>query len=1005
MAKKKKRNHQPANLGVLAILCVAILAVTYLAQSLIPSQEGTRAAAAGDSTRSGVVISELMSANASAIADDKGKYSDWFEITNTGSKAVDLTGWTVALSSKPTSPFTFSEKVIQPGEVLLIYASGSAQTRAGYVYHAPFKLPASGGVTLVLGDSAGQTVDSVELPTLQKNESYVRGTGGSWETAFQYTPGLSNTEANYQLLMASRGAVDDPVELSEIMTKNASYVVNEYGEYVDWIELHNTSDKAVSLAGYSLSDSSAKLNKWTFPAGAEIPAKGYLVVYADGKGTSSAGRYHLSFKLSHGGEDVYLSNPDGAIVDHVTVGVLSSDQVCARVYGEWTDTFVPTPGYPNDEVGAAQADNDFRSTNTFGLYISELMTSTNETAVSDGSYDWVELYNSTNAPIDLTGFGLSDKSSNPRRWQFPSGASIGAGQYMVVFLSGLNERVKSNYHTSFKASVDGGYTFTLCDPQGSIIDRLSVPEQMQNVSYGRLPGWNGLGFFTVPTAGSSNSSSYFDGRCARPTFSVEGGLFDAGDTVTITLSAARGAAIYYTTDCTDPNTGSNLYTGPITVSSNTIIRAMAVKSGMLDSLVNTQSYFFGLTHTMRVVSLVSDPANLFDYYTGMYEKGPNATSEHPYGHMNYGANFWMDWEKPANVEIFGLNGEVILSDPCGIKLHGQYSRAEAQKAFKVIARKKYGTDLFHASLFSQRPYTEYQSFLLRASGQDSDKTRMRDSVLTDLAEGTGVMYQATELCVVYINGQYWGQYNMRERINTYSICQWEGWDVSIRDQLDLVKANRNAMQGSNKDFETIIAWIKEHGLQSQENLDYVDQYIDIDNYLNYIAVEMFIANPDLLNVKRYKCDETDGRWRWVLFDVDWAFIHNSNSISRWLNPKGMGTDLKTDNTLFVELMKSPIIQDRFLTLMGQLMATNFSTEHVLSLIDARYEALLPEMPAHQERWGLTMAKWESEMKILRDYAQSRPGLLLGYFQEHYKFSADEMEHYFGEAMEKAGYTP
>ena len=87
------------------------------------------------------------------------------------------------------------------------------------------------------------------------------------------------------------------------------------------------------------------------------------------------------------------------------------------------------------------------------------------------------------------------------------------------------------------------------------------------------------------------------------------------------------------------------------------------------------------------------------------------------------------------------------------------------------------------------------------------------------------------------------------------------------------------------------------------------------------------------------------------------------------------------------------------------MATNFSTEHVLSLIDARYEALLPEMPAHQERWGLTMAKWESEMKILRDYAQSRPGLLLGYFQEHYKFSADEMEHYFGEAMEKAGYTP
>ena len=110
-------------------------------------------------------------------------------------------------------------------------------------------------------------------------------------------------------------------------------------------------------------------------------------------------------------------------------------------------------------------------------------------------------------------------------------------------------------------------------------------------------------------------------------------------------------------------------------------------------------------------------------------------------------------------------------------------------------------------------------------------------------------------------------------------------------------------------------------------------------------------------------------------------------------------------TLGLMLMKSKVIEDKFITMMGEYLADRFSTEHVLELIEERYQALLPEMPAHQTRWGLTMEKWEKEMEALREYARTRPGLLIGYFQSHYKFSAEEMEHYFGAAMEKAGYTP
>src|SRR5699024_4088551 len=126
--------------------------------------------------------------------------------------------------------------------------------------------------------------------------------------------------------------------------------------------------------------------------------------------------------------------------------------------------------------------------------------------------------------------------------------------------------------------------------------------------------------------------------------------------------------------------------------------------------------------------------------------------------------------------MFALDGSTVISQGCGIKLHGQYSRAEEQKAFKVIARSQYGDNRFRASLFPNRDYTEYQSFLLRASGQDTAQTFMRDSIITsfaaDLDEGH-VMYQDTALCVVYLNGEYWGCYNMRERVNTISIAQWE----------------------------------------------------------------------------------------------------------------------------------------------------------------------------------------------------------------------------------------
>ena len=169
------------------------------------------------------------------------------------------------------------------------------------------------------------------------------------------------------------------------------------------------------------------------------------------------------------------------------------------------------------------------------------------------------------------------------------------------------------------------------------------------------------------------------------------------------------------------------------------MRAVAVRDGYMDSFIRSATYLYGVSHTMPVISIVTDPDNLFDYNTGIMEMGPNAEEEFPYGSRNTGANFWMDWEYMAGFEYFDVDGQQVLQQNIGIALVGQYSRAEDQKAIGLYARPRYGTATFDFNPFPDLNFSQYHALVVRASGQDGKYTRLRDAVLTSLAEGTGVM--------------------------------------------------------------------------------------------------------------------------------------------------------------------------------------------------------------------------------------------------------------------------
>ncbi len=955
-----------------------------------------------------VSFSEVMAANVSAVQDDRGDYSDWFEISNDGERAIDLTGWMVLRGTEGLDLFAFGSQMIGPDEHIVVFASGRSQNTPGYVYHAPFGLTAS-GETLTLVDSEGQVVDTIETPALSRNQAYAF-MDGAWQITTQYTPGLPNTAESYAELLAGEGLAENGgVTISEVMIKNRAAIADDHGRYSDYIELHNASSRAVSLKGFMLSDDDAAPDKFVFPD-VSIPADGYLLVFASGA-EQREGQLHAGFSLSKG-EGVYLSDAGSRMLSSTTPATDGADQAWSLTKNGWTALYPPTPGCPNDESGLAVVDQAVTGANRSSLYISEIMASTNDTSLSSNSYDWIEIYNAAQGTLDLSGWGLSDSAGRPRKWQFPAGSSIGPGEYMLVFCSGRDTKSGSNYHTSFALAAEGGYSVLLSDPNGTVVDRMAVDRQYTNISYGRSYGVSGLRYFLEPTPGAANNTYGYTGRAQEAVCSEPGGLYDAGESLTVTLSAPQGSTIYYTTDCTEPDNSSTPYTSPIAITDNTILRTRVYSASEIPSVVSTHSYFFGLNHTMRVVSLVTEPDSLWDFYEGIYVKGPNAWSEKPYGANNQGANFWMDWEKPANVEVFTADGETLLSQGCGLKLQGQYSRAEEQKAFKLIARSAYSADnRFHARLFSQRPYTEYQSFILRASGQDSGRTRVRDVVQTSLAENTRVMYQAAEMCVVYLNGEYWGHYNMRERINKYSIAQWEGWTSDPND-IDLVKANRNVMQGSNDTFEALLNWIKKEGGATARSkketltqadydaiLEHISSVVDVDNYIDYVIIQAYTGNTDLLNVKRYRSANEDGLWRWILFDMDWGFHYlDTNQVRRWLDPEGAGSGKKTDNTLFVELMKNPAIQDRYLRRFNELFVSSFNSEAVMAKLDKLYAQLEPEIDQHLRRWNVSRRVFDSEWAELRDLVVRRPRYVMNYIQETFTLSDAQMQDYFGDSL-------
>ena len=293
-----------------------------------------------------VRLNEVMTANSRTVISSDGISADWAEIINAGSSAVNLKGYSLAKTGNGAA-FTFPDCTLQPGQCALVFCDGLQQLQHDDgSFHAPFRLSADGD-SLMLFNPSGTAIDIVNIPALGTDVSYIRAAATEWRTTSAATPGLENTQANFESRMTV--SVSDVIEITEVMASNASYAPDFSGEFSDYIELHNTSGSDVDLKGYCLSDDVLNPMRWRFPD-VTLPAGQYLLVYASGKNTRQDGELHTNFRLRSENEKAVLANPAGQIIQIVDYGILKSDQAYSRLSGgDFTTALIPSPGAPNPQ--------------------------------------------------------------------------------------------------------------------------------------------------------------------------------------------------------------------------------------------------------------------------------------------------------------------------------------------------------------------------------------------------------------------------------------------------------------------------------------------------------------------------------------------------------------------------------------------------------------------------------------------------------------------------------
>ena len=816
------------------------------------------------------------------------------------------------------------------------------------------------------------------------------------------------------------GASPRAIFINEASSSNATFE-DEDGDSPDWFELHNSASTAIDLTGWSITDDILEPAKWVFPQ-IELAAGAYLRVWASDKDKASAETYKTL--VNRGDNFRYLLPQATPSSDWTNLNFNDSNWQQGSSgfgYGDGDDATLVPVGTASIYVRILFTINDLKLIDNLlldmdfddgfiahinGVEIArsnmlEATPSFNSTAIVDREAtiyqsgqptrfainDFQAVLNSGQNVLSIQVHNISSGSSDLSLIPYLSALYRGSttdGESPPDILSFQD----ASLHTNFKISSEGE-SLTLFDSSGNQVDQLNVTGLTSDKSIGRSAQDDSLVYFEAPSPGSENNSEDFTGiTLSEIVFSHNGGEFN-GQSISLS-GASRDEQIRYTLDATVPNPQSPLYSSAISIDGNTVVRAKVFQDGYIPSRTASRTYITSNTHSLPIVTLVAEPDTLFDEQQGIYVYGPEENYEDalPF----FGANFWQDWEQDVHFSFYEPTGELGIALDAGIKIFGAWSRANNQRSLSIFARSRYGFGKLKYPLFPELDYDSFESIVLRNAGNDWTASNMRDVMATSLMDGSGLEAQAYRPAVVYLNGEYWGFYNIREKVNEHFLDDKIDVDKS---EINLLVANGEVSEGSNVSYNELINFVRDNSLAVQDNFDYVANQVDIDNLITYLVAQIYFDNWDWPgnNIKFWNSPST--KWRWILYDTDFAFgawndvAYDKDTLSFALEENGPGwPNPPWSNLLFRKLMENTQFRHQFINQFADEFNGRFKAASVTQHINAIANSMEPEMERHFQRWGdgKTVDVWQSAVSALRNFGNNRLSPLKGYIRNYFGIS-------------------
>ncbi|MEI6748478.1 MAG: CotH kinase family protein [Bacteroidota bacterium] len=762
------------------------------------------------------------------------------------------------------------------------------------------------------------------------------------------------------------------VVINEGSNRNYSSIADEDGDYPDWVELYNAGPDTVSLFNYSISDKSDNPAKWVFPntklspgqfktifcSGKDrAPISGFLNVINTGTFTPVVGWNTHSFSTPF-----YWDGISNILVN--TCSYNSNGYTSNSVFNQTSTPFLSTVFTFQDgssascfqSYGTAVYQRPNMKLNGFIIGTGTVQNSPTDYPAPYGNWYWSAKNQMLIRASELTDAGLTAGYISNIAFSVAGTDPNTVYDYIDISMKQVSANAVSshfetvdpnnNLHTNFKIS-KSGETIYLYSPSQVLLSSLFVNCNSPNNSRGSFPDSSSDIFLfreATPSA-TNNQSNTYNGYLYPPVFSVQSGLYDAPFSVSIINPNGGSSIIKYTTDGSDPTSFSLTYNGtPVNIYYSTVLKAIAITAGVLPSPFKVSSYLLGVNHVTPILSLITDNVNLYGG-TGIFD------------------NWTFDWQKPAYVEYFDSTQQLVFSQNTGMQIDGGAggSRQNPQHSFRLeLDNSVLGDGPVNYKMIPNRPdRTKYSTFYLRNGSNQYLVFPHKDATqVTAMGGGTKNYYSAWRPTTVYINGSYFGLYELREKFDTEYFKTLEGANT---DSIDILSQSYwyggilRPVAGSVDSFWSSYAVFKELNTSDTDYWNLADKYFDMAWYTDYIIGESWMGNNDWPgnNIKIYRSDKTNYKWRFCLVDMELAMLPNGWTDCYFDHIQYM---LSADPSnpyinIWLKGIQNERFRNYFINRYADIMNTSYNNNRISAVENNMFNQTVIEMQNEYARWG------------------------------------------------------